>query len=169
MWTYMGNHMKLRRNWSETLFSSSVLSLNLGFELPSAAKSYVCQEKFHINLKVFRDFSEKISCITREEWYNSRRNCPATSHAALKSWTAWLRSQTPQICFHLPSKKGRISVRSYEKRTRPRSGPIVLCFSYTLLKGSKAKSRDVPPSEPQGPVRHSQPRWRPFTHSVSPL
>ena len=33
----------------------------------SAAKSHVCQEKFQINLKVFRDFSEKISCITRKE------------------------------------------------------------------------------------------------------
>ena len=165
MWTYMGNH----RNWGEILFSSSVLSLNLGFELSSAAKSHVCQEKFHINLEIFYGFSEKISCITREEWYNSRRNCPATLRAALKNWVAWLKSQIPQICFHLSSKKGRVSVRSYEKRTRPRSGPIVLCFSYTLLKGSKAKSRDVPPSQPQGPVRHSQPRWRPFTHSVSPL
>ena len=76
----MGNH----RNWCETLFSSSVLSLNLGFELSSAAKSHVCQEKFHINLEIFRDFSEKSSCITQEEWYNSRRNCPTTLRAALK-------------------------------------------------------------------------------------
>lgn len=76
----MGNHLKFRRNWYEIL----VLSLNLGFELSSAAKFHVYQEKFHINLEIFCGFSEKISCITREEWYNSRRNCPATLRAALK-------------------------------------------------------------------------------------
>ena len=58
--------------------------MNVGYESFCAAKSHVCQEKFHINLKIFYGFSEKISCITRKEWYNSRRNCPATLRAALE-------------------------------------------------------------------------------------
>ena len=134
--------MKLRRKWCETLFSSSVLSLNPGSESSSAAKSHVCQEKFHINLKVFRDFSEKISCITREEWYNSRRNCPATLHAALKSWTAWLRSQTPQICFHLPSKKGRITASAPMKKG-PDRGQVQLSFASVILSWKEVKRRVV--------------------------
>ena len=120
MWTYMWNHVKLKRNWCETLFFSSVLSLNLGFELPSAAKFHVCQEKFYINIEIFYGFSEKISCITRKEWYNSRRNCPATLRAALKT-----------------------GLRSLLRKKGPDRGQVQLSFASVILSWKEVKRRVV--------------------------
>ena len=116
MWTYMGNHAKLRRNWCEILFFSSVLSLNRGFELSSAAKFHVCQEKFHINIKVFHDFSEKISWFIWKEWYNSRRNCPATLRAG--------------------------SVK-FDNKKGPDRGQVQLSFASVILSWKEVKRRVV--------------------------
>ena len=122
MWTHMGNH----RNWGEILFSSSVLSLNLSFELPFAAKFHVCQEKFHINLKVFRDFSEKISCIIRKEWYNSRRNCPIILRAGSVKLDNKKRAH-----YCAPMKKG------------PDRGQVKLSFASVILSWKEVKRRVV--------------------------
>lgn len=119
MWTHMGKHAKFRRNWCETLFSSFVLQLNLDSELSSAAKSHVCQEKFYINLKFFHDFGEKSSWFIWEEWYNSRRNCPAILRAALK------------LGRDLIIKKG------------PNRGQVQLSFASVILSWKEVKRRVV--------------------------
>ena len=137
MWTYMWNH----RNWGGILFSLSVLLLNPGFELSSAAKSHVCQEKFHINLEIFCGFSEKISCIARKEWYNSRRNCPATLRAALKIGLRGEEVRPLKSIFICLLKKDALA--SAPTKKGPDRGQVQLSFASVILSWKEVKRRVV--------------------------